>query len=91
MVDNGDGTFAPAVATDAAPATVFEAITPHNSTNLTNVTRGIYVGVAGDVVVVPQTGSAVTFKNAAAGSILPVRAIRVNSTGTTATDLVGLS
>lgn len=66
------------------------AITPHASNDFTYMVRGIYVGVAGDVVVVTPSGAAVTFKGATAGSILPVKAKRVNATSTTATDLVGL-
>ena len=65
------------------------AITPHDSTNFSRATRGIYVGTAGNIVVVFSSG-AVTFSNVPAGSILPVRAIRVNSTNTTASNLVGL-
>lgn len=67
------------------------AITPHDSTDLAKVTRGIYVGVGGDVSVeMKGTGTAIVFKGAAAGTVIPVRATRVNATGTTATDLVAL-
>lgn len=73
------------------PASRCFAITPHDSTSFTQgETRGIYVGVAGNVVVVTSSGDVVTFTGAAAGSVLPVRAVRVNSTSTTATNLVGL-
>ena len=65
-------------------------ITPSDETNFTKEARGIYVGTAGDVVAV-CTGGTVTFANVPAGAILPVRAIRVNSTNTTASDLVGLA
>ena len=74
-----------------APATGAFAITPHNSTNFSTVTRAIYVGVTGDVTAVMLDGAtAVLFKAVPAGSILPIRAIRVNSTGTGASELVGL-
>lgn len=63
------------------------AITPHDSTNF-NPCRAIYVGGAGTVPVVFESGVAVTF-TAVAGAILPVRAKRVN-TGGTATALVAL-
>lgn len=53
------------------------------------MTHGIYVGGAGDVVVVFEDGSTCTFA-CGAGQILPVRAVRVHSTGTTATGLVAL-
>lgn len=53
--------------------------------------RAIYVGVAGDISVnLATTGTAVIFKNALAGSIIPIRAIKVNATGTTATNLIAL-
>lgn len=71
------------------PVTDGFAITPHDSTNFDRPTRGIYVGTTGNIVVVFNSGT-VTFSNVPAGVILPVRAIRVNSTNTTASDLVGL-
>lgn len=72
------------------PALNFAAITPSDATDLTAATRAIYVGVGGDVVAVTRDGTAVTFKNAAAGSTINIRARRVNSTNTTATNLVAL-
>ena len=85
MADRYSGQQAP-----TSPAFEAFAITPHNSTDFDQVTRGIYVGGAGDVIAVMSDGTAVTFTGALAGSILPVRAKRVNATGTTATALVGL-
>lgn len=53
--------------------------------------RGIYVGVAGDIsITMVNVGTAVIFKNAAAGSTIPVQASKINTTGTTATNLVVL-
>ena len=66
------------------------AITAHNSTNFDFQVRAIYVGGAGNVVVVTPSGTAISFTGVPAGSILPVRAIRVNSTNTTASAMVGL-
>lgn len=54
-----------------------------------NLTSAIYVGGAGDVAVVFQDDSVVVF-TCIAGQILPVKAKRVNSTGTTATAMVAL-
>ena len=49
----------------------------------------VYVGGAGDVVVLPWGSDAVvTFVGMPAGSVVPVRVKRVNSTSTTATDMV---
>jgi hypothetical protein len=49
----------------------------------------IYVGGAGIVVAIDESGNAVNF-TAVAGEILPIRTIRVNSTTTTATLMVAL-
>lgn len=73
------------------PGFIAEAVTPHDSTNFTNgVCRGIYVGGTGDVAVVFQDGTAVTFESVPVGVILPVCAIRVNDTNTDATALVAI-
>lgn len=74
----------------SAPAAQWEAVTPSNSTNFTYFPRGIYVGVSGDVVAVDMDSNAVTFKAVPAGAVLPIRPKRINSTGTTATDLVAI-
>lgn len=53
--------------------------------------RAVYVGTAGDLAVMPLNGStAVTFKNVASGSILPVQAAKIMSANTTAADIVAL-
>lgn len=64
------------------------AITPSDS----NTFRfsAIYVGGAGHVVIVTDSGSEMTLNSVPVGTILPIRGIRVKSTGTTATNLVGL-
>lgn len=53
-------------------------------------TRGLYVGVTGDVTVI--TGKAQTVKLTAvpAGTLLPIQVTHVKATGTTATDMVGV-
>lgn len=50
---------------------------------------GLYIGTGGDVAVKGIGGTAVTFKNVPAGTILPIVVNRVMSTNTTATDIVG--
>ena len=73
-----------------APANSAFAITPHYTEELSFVTRAVYVGVSGDVVAkLDGDYAAVTFKNVAAGSILPIRA-RLITTASTATDMLGL-
>jgi hypothetical protein len=65
------------------------AITPSDTTILDAC--AIYVGVGGDVAVMPAGGtSAVTFKNAPAGSVIPLTVVKVMSTNTTATNMVGV-
>ena len=64
-------------------------MTPNDSTDLTAATRGLYVGVSGDVVVIMADDSAaVTITGLAAGVVHPLRVKRVKSTGTTASSIV---
>ena len=73
-----------------SPARHAVAITPHDSTNLDPPIRAFYVGVSGDVSVEMEgSGSAVVFKSMAVGWH-PLRVTRINSTSTTATDIVGV-
>jgi hypothetical protein len=51
-------------------------VVPSNSTDLPNYST-IYVGVAGNVKVTTAQGTVVTFNNASAGFVLPVRVRRV--------------
>lgn len=84
-------TVGPSGARAIEPAENAMAITPNDSTDLTHVTRGIYVGVTGNVKVdMFGTGTAITFVGLAAGVIHPIRATRVYSTDTTATSIVGV-
>jgi len=73
-----------------SPAERAFAITGNDSTDLTIYPRAIYVGGAGNVKVTTLGGDTVTFSGALAGTILPVRVVRVFSTDTTATNLLGL-
>lgn len=72
------------------PASGGEAVTKSDSANLTNVSRGIYVGGTGDVAAVMQDGAVLTFSAVPAGTLLPIRCIRINSTNTTATLMLAL-
>ncbi|MGH1352201.1 MAG: spike base protein, RCAP_Rcc01079 family [Methyloligellaceae bacterium] len=73
-----------------SPASGAFAITPDNSNSLSEITRAIYIGGAGDLAVTMQAGQEVTFSSLPAGTVLPVRVERVKATGTTATALLGL-
>lgn len=73
----------------SGPATEHEAVTPSDSVNFTGISRGIYVGVGGNVTAVVN-GVAVLYTAVPAGMILPIRATRINATGTLASALVAL-
>jgi len=73
------------------PATQAVAITPNDEKDLVTATRGIYVGVSGDLTVDLVGGSSeIAFVNLAAGVIHPLRVTRVYATGTTATSIIGV-
>lgn len=74
----------------SGPATHFPAITPSDSVPILGGTRALYVGVGGNVSVISAAGNTTTFANVATGTILPIRVTHVRSTGTTATNIVGL-
>lgn len=75
---------------NAAAPTNAAAITPSDTVDLPiAATKGIYVGVAGDVKVDMVDGGTVTFKAAPLG-ILRVQARRVYLTGTAATNMLAL-
>lgn len=64
-------------------------ITPSDTVNLANPSV-VYVGSTGNVRVLTAQGDDVTFVSVPAGAVLPVQVIRVYSTSTTATSLVGI-
>ena len=64
-------------------------VTPSDSADLAQFSV-VYVGTGGNVKVTTAQGTAVTFSNAVAGTVLPVRVRRVWSTGTTATNLLAI-
>ena len=73
------------------PATRAEAVTKSDSADLSFVSRGIYVGGTGDVAAVMSSGDVVTFSAVPAGTLLPIRCKRINSTNTTATLMIAVS
>ncbi|AOY93839.1 hypothetical protein BKK79_20045 [Cupriavidus sp. USMAA2-4] len=72
------------------PSFDYFTIMPSDTVNLARPANSIRVGTGGDVVAVCGDGTAVLFKNCFSGEVLPIRALRVNATGTTAMDLVAL-
>ena len=73
-----------------APAGNAYTVITNDSTDQTIATRAFYVGGAGDVKVTTSGGNTVTFVGVTVGTVLPVRVVRFWSTGTTATNLIGL-
>lgn len=73
-----------------SPCEGAEAITAHDTDQLDFATRAIYVGGAGNIRVDMVSDDTVTFNGVVAGTILPIRVRKVYSTGTTATNLIGL-
>ena len=73
------------------PMTDAEVVTKSDSVNLVNVSRAIYVGGTGHMNVIMANGDTILFSAIPVGTILPIRASRVQSTGTTATLMVAMS
>ena len=65
------------------------AITPNDTTQLDKV-YGLYIGTAGTLTVITAGGTTLAFGAVTAGSIIPLRVSVVKTTGTTATNIVGL-
>lgn len=70
------------------PADRHFAITPNDSTDLTITPRVIRIGGSGDIAIRDIAGVDITYA-VSDGEVIPIRAVRVLSTGTTATGIVG--
>jgi hypothetical protein len=79
---------APQDRTESSPT--YAVVTPHDTTNLARLTRGLYVGGTGNLVAVMDDGTTCLFSAIPVGTILPIQCKRVNSTSTTATLIVAL-
>lgn len=85
-------TFQQSAGSSMTPSDNCFAITPDDVAELPFITKGIYVGSGGDIVVLTASSQTpVTFRNVLAGCVLDLRVRVVKSTGTTAADLVGLA
>lgn len=74
------------------PASFAEVVTPSDTTDLSRTSRALFVGGAGNISVEMAGGqSAVVFTGVVAGQILPIAVTRVNSTSTTATNIVAIA
>jgi hypothetical protein len=67
-----------------------EAVTPDDSTELTNVSRALYIGGAGNASVLMADGTTVTLTGLLVGHVYQVAVQRVNATSTTATNITSL-
>lgn len=73
------------------PANEAQPVVPSDTADLPRVTRSLYVGTAGNIVMQGGDDDAPrTWKNVPAGSFLPFRAKRIMATGTTAADILAL-
>ena len=68
------------------------AITPSDTVSFTQgCARGLYVGGAGNVVLISPQGNTMTVAVVAGQFVRDLMFVRVNATGTTATGLVALT
>ncbi len=65
-------------------------ITPSDTVDFAQLTRAIWVGGVGNIVLVWQDNTTTTLTAVAAGTLLRVMCRRVNSSSTTATVIKGL-
>ncbi len=72
-----------------APAGGGAPIIPDDGVMLGTMTRALYVGSGGTVVVEMARGQTLSFANVPDGALLPVRVVKV-LTATTASDIIGL-
>lgn len=84
----GPSPFEPATGT--MPGYDGIAITPSDSNNLATICRALFIGVAGNVKLLTPASTSLEFLNLNAGAILPIQVLRVFSTSTTATNLIGI-
>ncbi len=75
----------------SSPATRGVAVVPHDANPLADVPKALFVGTGGSLVARGSGGGGdVVFRNVAAGTLLPFRALFVRATGTSAADIVAL-
>jgi hypothetical protein len=85
-------TFAPFADSPTSPAQLAYAVTPHDTQELPTVTKAIYVGTTGNVMLqAVRSSQDVLLRNVQAGSIIDIQARIIRATGTTASDIVGLA
>ena len=81
--------FAYQVDSASGPSRDAFSLTPSDSTPISPLPKGIYVGTAGSVTLrTVDSGADVTYRNLTNGAYIAVRALYVRATGTTASDLI---
>ena len=73
-----------------AAKSAFSVTTSDSSADNFAPTNAVYVGTAGNISVVMANNNTQVFTNVQAGCLLPISIIRVNSTNTSAANIVGL-
>lgn len=76
--------------TPISPARSAATVVPNDAGDLAQVSRAIYIGQGGSLSVEMADGDTVVFEGVPTGSLLPIRAKKVNATGTTAAAIVSL-
>ena len=74
----------------SGPASHAFAVSPSDSSLLSETTRGLYVGTSGDIACLTLSGASITFSAVQAGTLLPMRLTKVMATGTTASNIIAL-
>lgn len=74
-----------------SPIDRLAAVTKSDTADLPGgLSRALYVGTGGSLIVTDRHGTTATFANVPDGAMLPIRVARVLATGTTAADIVAL-
>lgn len=71
-----------------APASHAAAVTPADAADLPTASKRLWIGTGGAVALVTVGGDTVTYAAVPSGTYLQVRAARVKSTGTTASNII---
>ena len=74
----------------SGPATRAEAVTPADSSDLTNVARALFVGTGGNLKVEMQGGDVITFTGVIGGTLYPFAVTKVFSGSTTASNITAI-
>lgn len=71
------------------PYNIWVAVTPDDTVDLPRLTDAVWSGSNGVIAAVEQDGTVVNF-HCVTGNVIPIAAKRINSTNTTANNIVAL-